>query len=77
MSQLIRYARACTSYCDFITRAKILTFKLMKQGYIKQRLITVLKKFYGRYTELVGPYTVTISKLMDDIFENRTPLPNI
>ena len=68
MSQLIRYARACTSYEDFITRTNILTFKLRNQGFVKQRLITVLKKFYGRFPELVRPYNISISQLIDSIF---------
>ena len=68
MSQLIRYARACTSYDDFIARANILTIKLKNQGFVKHRLITVLKKFYGRFPELVRPYTISISRLVDNIF---------
>ena len=78
MSQLIRYSRACTSYVDFKTRTQILTSKLMRQGFIRQRLITVLKKFYGRCPELVGPYIVSVSKLIEDIFGNQvTPGSNI
>ena len=68
MSQLIRYARACTSYEDFIARTNILTHKLRNQGFVKQRLITVLKKFYGRFPDLVKPYNISISKLTDNIF---------
>ena len=58
----------------FITRTKMLTLKLMRQGFVKQRLITVLIKFYGRYPELVSHYTITISKLTEDIFGTS---PNI
>ena len=68
MSQLIRYSRACTFYKDFISRGKILTSKLMQQGFLKQRLITVLKKFYGRCPELINSYHVSISQIIIDIF---------
>ena len=38
MSQLIRYARACSSYGCFILRATRLSNKLLEQGYVKERL---------------------------------------
>ena len=36
--QLIRYARACSSYECFILRAMRLSNKLLGQGYVKERL---------------------------------------
>ena len=38
ISQLIRYARACSSYECFILRARRLSSKLLKQGYLVERL---------------------------------------
>jgi hypothetical protein len=38
ISQLIRYARACFAYEDFSKRGKLLTKKLMLQGYNESRL---------------------------------------
>ena len=35
VSQLIRYARACSNYQDFMERGKVLTTKLLSQGYQK------------------------------------------
>ena len=32
VSQLIRYARACSNYQDFMERGKVLTTKLLSQG---------------------------------------------
>ena len=32
ISQLIRYARACSSYGDFIDRGRLLTQKIVDQG---------------------------------------------
>ena len=52
ISQLIRYARACSSYRCFIPRATRLSNKLLEQGYAKERLKSSLRKFYGRYGDL-------------------------
>ena len=38
ISQLIRYARACFAYEDFSKRGKLLTNKLILQGYNESRL---------------------------------------
>ena len=56
ISQLIRYARACSSYWCFILRATRLSYKLLEQGYVKERLKSSLKKFYGRYGDLIKQY---------------------
>ena len=54
ISQLIRYARACSSYECFILRAMRLSNKLLGQGYVKERLKSSLRKFYGRYGDLTN-----------------------
>ena len=51
ISQHIRYARACSSYECFIVRAVRLSSKLLGQGYVRERLKSSLRKFYGRYGE--------------------------
>ncbi|KAK3082613.1 hypothetical protein FSP39_000539 [Pinctada imbricata] len=67
ISQLIRYARASTKYMDFVLRARRLADKLLSQGYVCDRLTSSLRKFYGRYGELVIHYDVPLSRMMDDI----------
>ena len=47
ISQLIRYARTCSSYECFVLRAVRLSNKLLGQGYVKERLKSSLRKFYG------------------------------
>ena len=37
VSQFIRYARACSNYQDFMERGKVLTTKLLNQGYQKNQ----------------------------------------
>ena len=44
ISQLIRYARACSSYPEFVKRHGCLIKKLMSQGFQKQRLILFSEK---------------------------------
>ena len=56
ISQLIRYARACSSYGCYILRATRLSNKLLEQGYVKERLKSSLRKFYGRYGDLFKQY---------------------
>ena len=67
ISQLIRYARACSSYDCFILRARRLSSKLLKQGYLVERLKSSFRKFYGRYGDLIQQYTVTLSRMLNDI----------
>ena len=67
ISQLIRYARASTKYTDFTLRARRLSDKLLSQGYVCDRLTSSLRKFYGRYGELVIHYDVPLSAMVDDI----------
>ena len=62
ISQLVRYARACYSYGDFIDRGRLLTKKLVDQGYTLEKLKIYFLKFYGRYNDLV---------------HNNTPLRNL
>ena len=46
-SQIIRYARACSSDECFILRAVRLCNKLFGQGFVKERLESSLRKCYG------------------------------
>ena len=56
ISQLIQYVRACSSYECFIPRAVRLSNKLLGQGYVKKRLRSFQRKFYGRYGDLIKQY---------------------
>ena len=67
ISQFIRYARACSSYECFILRASRLLNTLLEQGYVKERLKSSLRKFYGRYGDLIKQYEVSFSHMLNDI----------
>ena len=70
ISQLIRYARASSSYECFILMAVRLSNKLLGQGYVKERLRSSLRKFYGRYGDLIKQYEVPLSRMLHDILDD-------
>ena len=45
ISQLIRYSRTCAQYSDFLDRTKLLTQKLLKQGYVEPKLKSSIQTF--------------------------------
>ena len=57
ISQLISYARASSSFSDFLKRHLHLRIRQLDQGYAKIRLIRSLKKFIFRYQDLVEIYS--------------------
>jgi hypothetical protein len=61
LSQLIQYSRACGSYQDFLDRGKLLTRKLLKQGFLLVKLKSLLRKFYGRRHDLVNRYGISVA----------------
>ena len=54
ISQLICFARASSHVADFNTRNKLLTQKLLKQGYWYHKLCKTFSKFYRRYYDLIS-----------------------
>ena len=68
VSQLIRYARASSAYSDFLVRSRLLTSKLLGQGYNCFKLITTFKKFYGRHYDLIGKYQFSVTHMVTDLF---------
>ena len=49
VSQLIRFARVSSHVDDFNTRYKVLTAKLLRQGYRYHKLCKAFSKFYRRH----------------------------
>ena len=66
ISQLIRLARASSHITDFNNRNKILTAKLIKQGYRYHKLRKAFSKFYRRHFELIEKYHVSLKQLMQE-----------
>ena len=68
ISQLIRYARACSTYDQFLVRGCLLTNKLMSQGFQLSRLQAAFRKFYGRYNDLICPFNLSLGRMLSDMF---------
>ena len=64
ISQLIRFARASSHVADFKTRSKLLTQKLLKQGYQYHKLRKTFSKFYRRYHELISKFQIGLKSLL-------------
>ena len=64
ISQLIRFARASSYVADFNTRDKLLTQKLLKQGYRYHKLHKTFSKFYRRYYDLISKFQVGLKSLL-------------
>ena len=62
ISQLIRFARASSYITDFNTRNKLLTQKLLKQGYQYHKLRKTFSKFYTRYYDLTSKFQVGLKR---------------
>ena len=64
ISQRIRFARASSYDVDFNTRNKLLTQKLLKQGYWYHKLHETFSKFYRRYYDLIFKFQVRLKYLL-------------
>ena len=65
--QLIRYSRVCDSYHDFLERGLLLTRKLLNQWFILFKLMSSIRRFYGRHYDLVNRYRVSVSQMTTDM----------
>ena len=61
VSQLIRFARVSSHVDDFNTRNKVLTAKLLRQGYRYHKLRKAFSKFYRRRFDLVSKYNIGLN----------------
>ena len=64
ISQLIRFARASSHVADFNTHNKLLTQKLLKQGYRYHKLCKTFSKFYRRYFDLISKFKIWLKSLL-------------
>ena len=68
--RFITINKYCSSYECFILRAVRLSNKLLGQGYVKERLKSSLRMFYGRYGDLTKQYEVPLSRILHDILDD-------
>ena len=64
ISQLLRFARVSNHVTDFNTRNKLLTAKLLNQGYRYHKLHKAFSKFYRRHFVLVSKFNVGLKSLL-------------
>ena len=64
ISQLIHFARASSYVADFNTCNKLLTQKLLKQGYRYHKLCKTFSKFYRRYYDLISKFQDGLKSLL-------------
>ena len=64
ISQLIRFAGVFSHVDDFNTRNKVLTAKLLRQGYRYHKLRKAFSKFYPRHFDIVSKYNVGLKTLL-------------
>ena len=64
ISQLIHFARASSYVADFNTRNKLLTEKLLEQGYRYHKLHKTFSKFYRQYYDLTSKFQVGLKSLV-------------
>ena len=66
-SQLIRFARASSHVADFNSRNKLLTQKLLKQGYWYHERQQTFSKFYRQYFDLISKFQVRLESLLRQV----------
>jgi hypothetical protein len=59
ISQLMRFARACSSYYDFFDIGLQIR-RLLNQGFLLVKLTSSLRNIYGRHHDLVDRYLQTL-----------------
>ena len=64
ISQLIRFAGVSSHVDDFYTRNKVLTAKLLRQGYRYHKICKAFSKFYRRHFDIVSKYNVGLKTLL-------------
>ena len=64
ISQLIHFARASSHVADFNIPNKLLTQKLLKQGYRYHKLRKTFSKFYRQYYDLISKFQNGLKSLL-------------
>jgi len=61
ISQFIRYSRTCDSYQNVLDKGFLLTSKRLNQVFLLAKLLSSLRKFYGRHHDLVSRYGISVT----------------
>ena len=66
ISQLVRYLRICCNYQDFAYRSKLLTTRLLRQGYVNQKLCSTYKTFVHHYPMTLQKYGRCLKNIINE-----------
>jgi hypothetical protein len=69
--QLIRCARACLTYDQFLVLSSLQTNKLMSQEFQLSRFQAAFHKFYCRYNDLICQYNLFWGHMLSDTFHTN------
>jgi hypothetical protein len=72
ISQLIPYARTCSTYDQYMSRGRLLTDKLILQLFLQSHLMSAFCKFCGRYNDRMYNYKLSLSHMLSDIFHTNS-----
>ena len=64
ISQLIRFARICTEVNEFCSRSRLMSEKLLKQGFKYQRLRKTFCKFFNYHNHIVSKYECSLKSMV-------------
>ena len=66
ISQLVRIGRICDNYNSFTYRHKLLTLRLIKQGYLYNKLLIYFKRFCNKYPNIFTKFGMSVKKHVED-----------
>ena len=64
ISHLVRFAQVSNHVGDFNPRNKVLTSKLLRQGYRYHKICKAFSKLYRRHIDIVSKYNVGLKTLL-------------
>lgn len=68
VSQLVRYAKACSAYNQILSK-KLLTNKFLLQRFQQSHLKAAFRKFFGRYNDLDCLLNLSLGQMQSDMFQ--------
>jgi hypothetical protein len=71
ISWLVRYARACYTCDQFLSRSELLTDGLVLQGFLQSCLVSAFCGFCGRCGGLIHNYKLSLGHMLSGIFHTN------
>jgi hypothetical protein len=71
ISEMIRYARVCSTYDQFFSWGRLLADKLMVLRFLQSCLVSVFCKFYVMCNKLIHSYNLPLSHVLSSMFHTK------